>query len=403
MDSKKEIDNTIITNTNNLITETVNSNNLWQNIKYNKYPLLILIILVINCYFIISNIIKYSTNNSLYNQSLTLRLNLYENKYNNFEFYNLPIILSLYIISLILLILYYRYNEKKGGVFDLDYHSNCVISMIYFALIIVNIVIISMYIYNWMYDEIYNKINETLKTIDDKIYSEISPKFLYFMHKLETFGDNIISAKELINQYIKEYKDEFKKNTDNIDDIINDRLKLLITYKINKYYINSNNKDHFSGIQNLINDKKINSFSYLNSDKNNILEPLEPDDIDIDEILKPFTSGADSIYNIDDKDGVIKNEIRKRYNDIQRTTNKNINFIKRNSGNIYSRIFIYLSIFSIFCYFMLIVSYLYIIIYKIFNNKILSTKDLLLYHYVNYGYSVYMLIILIGLINIYII
>jgi len=374
--------------------ETIDSNKLWENIKYNKYPLLILIILVINSYFIITNIIKYSNNNSLYNSSLTLRLNLYENKYNNYEFYNLPIILSLYVISLVLLILYYRYNEKGGGVFDLDYNSNCVISMIYFALIIVNIVIISIYTYNWMYDEIYNKINESLKIIDNKIYTEISPKFLYFMHKLETFGDNINSAKDLINKFINDYKDELKKNTDNIEDIIKDRLKLLITYKINKFYINSSNRDNFSNIENLIKDEKTNLFTYLKSDKYNILEPLEVEDIDIDEILKPFTSGANTAYNIEDKGGTIKYEIRKRYDELQRSTNKNISYIKNNSGNIYSRIFIYLSIFTIFCYFMLIISYIYILVYKIFNGKLISTKDLIIYHYVNYGYSIYILIIL---------
>lgn len=353
------------------IPNTKNSseeNSILNTVIDNIYLILIFIIIIIYFILIIINIRKYFENILLYNASLYLKLNIYENKYNYFNVINPLIILIIYLIigCLICYYLYLYYYNKVNNekLLSIDYFNSLIILGIILLIIIINIIILILYINNSYYFE--NELNN--KKINYLIYSNIDGVFLNFMYKRDQYGndDKNISIEKTLEDYIKEYKNGLIKDSNNLNNqnnIINNRLKILISYKLNKDYINSKNIDIINNINNIVS-KNTDLFSYLLINENNILSPLQPNDNIIDKILKPFISGPNVIYNIKNNYDFIKKEIKNRYYNLQNETNMNINIIKKNTDNMLCHIYMMFSIISIIIISIFIILYLIILYYK---------------------------------------
>jgi len=354
-------------------------NTLYGKIEDNKFIIAIFIITIINIILIGINISKYFLNISLYNTSLSLKYNIYENKYNNFNVIHPLAILIIYLIisGLIFYYLYYYKEANNTKLFGINKSSSYIILGTYLAIIIINIIILASYTYFSYYENQENNLN-----INNTIYLNIDGNFLNFMYNKGTYGDTISNIKKLLEEYIKEKDDRLLKNGDEDDNIINSRLKILVSYKLNKDYINSKNVDLISNINNIVS-KSTDLFSYLTIDKYNILQPLDPNDTIIDDILKPFMTGSNTIYNIENNYDNIKTKIKEKYEKIQRETNSYINYIKKNTEKILCHIYIYFSIFSLILYGLLIILYLIILYYKNINkqnvNALQLIKDFLCY------------------------
>lgn len=346
---------------------------LYGKIQDNIFIIAIFIITIINIILIGINISKYFLNISLYNTSLSLKYNIYENKYNNFNIIHPLAILIIYLI-ISSLIFYYLYNYKDDNntkLFGINKSSSYIILGTYLAIIIINIIIIAKYTYFSYYENQENNLN-----INNTIYSNTDGNFLNFMYNKGTYGDTISNIKKLLEEYVKEKDDRLLKNGDEDDNIINSRLKVLVSYKLNKDYINSKNVDLISNINNIVS-KSTDLFSYLTIDKYNILQPLDPNDTIIDDILKPFMTGSNTIYNIEKNYDNIKTKIKEKYEKIQRETNSYINYIKKNTEKILCHIYIYFSIFSLILYGLLIILYLIILYNKNINKQNVNALQLI--------------------------
>jgi hypothetical protein len=333
-----------------VINKKFDYNEIMEYINDNRFNIILLVINIILFTLLLYHIITYFHNLNLLYMSYT-KLNLYKNKYsfkdffidifkgyyipiNNYTSFSLTILLILYILSIIAIIVIIFLN-------NFIYNNYSKLLAIYVIIALINIIYISIYINNT-----YNNnktVYENNLELNDSIYSSICPKFLYFISNKENSGKHI---KELLKLYTEKDTECLNKKTDSPEDIIKNRLKLLITYKFDKYYINFKNT-LVSSEANILSNNKLNIFQNLDSNKSNVIPPLIINDSDLNDILIPFDD-ISNYYNItDDK---IKIEIEKEYNLLQSKSNNNIKEIKYYSDSLYVKIFILLTILSLLIY-----------------------------------------------------
>jgi len=224
---------------------------------------------------------------------------------------------------------------------------------------------------------INNDIKEVIKKNIDNDIKPLLKKYINYDIKslLKKYIDNDIAPilKKYIDDYIipilKKYNDNNKK-IENEDEIVNNILKIFITYRFYKYYINSKNIDDICNINNIISKDK-DLFLYLIIDNDNILFPLQPKNTNIDAIIEQFKSKSKIEFNyIKDNYKNIKDNVIKYYNNIQNETNEDIISIKKNtSTSLNYGIIVYLIIITILLI-ILIILYFGIFYYKSKNEII---------------------------------